>query len=149
MKETSKETIVRLDTINRETGEVFPVDGRFIESNKYYSIKKLNKRICIMDLFTMQEKICNSSKDICIFKNILYETDRENIFRQNITRFSKKIEMPRSTVSRILKKFVDVGLARRVDRGEYLINPLAFQAKGSSNGLIEKAQFEWEKLNED
>jgi len=150
MKVSSNEVArVRIDVVSPYTGEIVSTSADLLSDSRYYSIKKLNKRICIMDLFTMQEKICNSSKDICIFKNILYETDRENIFRQNITRFSKKIEMPRSTVSRILKKFVDVGLARRVDRGEYLINPLAFQAKGSSNGLIEKAQFEWEKLNED
>ena len=143
MRESTKEIRVKLEAHAPDTGEIFNIEGLSTESNKYYSIKKLNKRICIMDLFTMQEKICNSSKDINIFKYILYETNRENIFNKNITKFSKSIEMPRSTVSRILKKFVDVGLAIRIDRGEYLINPFAFQAKGSTNALIEIAQFNY------
>ena len=102
-----------------------------------------------MDLFTMQEKICKSSKDIYIFKHILFETSRDNIFNKNITKFSKTINSPRSTVSRIIKKFVDVGLAIRIDRGKYLINPLAFQAKGSNNELIENAQKRWNDLEEE
>jgi predicted transcriptional regulator of viral defense system len=102
-----------------------------------------------MDLFTMQSKICKSSKDINIFKHILYETDSENIFKKNISKFSKQIDMPRSTVSKILKKFIDVGLAKRVDRGEYLINPFAFQAKGSTNELIENAQIRWKLIEQE
>jgi predicted transcriptional regulator of viral defense system len=60
-----------------------------------------------------------------------------------MTRFSKRTEIPLSSLSRIIKRFIDSGLAIRLNRGEYLINPLAFQSKGSSNELIEKAQNLW------
>ena len=143
MKEISRETIVKLDTFDPDTGEVFQINGSVIKSEKYYNIKKLNKRICIMDLFTMQSKICNSNKSIEIFRDILYETNRENIFDKNITKFAKENGYTRQQVSSILKKFIDVGMAKRIERGKYLLNPFAFQSKGSTNKLIEEAQELW------
>jgi len=150
MKTSSDEVArVRIDVVSPFTGEVVSTSAEVLSTSKYYIIKKLNKRICIMDLFTMQSKICNSSKSIEIFRDILYSTDKDNIFNKNITKFAKLNGFTRQQVSLVLKKFVDIGLAKRVDRGEYLINPLAFQSKGSTNELIEKAQIEWEKLKND
>jgi len=134
---------VRLSVLNDVTGETFDVTGSHNISSKYYSIKKLNKRICVMDLFTIQSKICKSSKDILIFRDILLSTDKHNEIRFNITEFSKSNGYKREYVTRLLKKFVGNDLARRIDRGVYLINPLVFQSIGSTNELIEKAQSIW------
>jgi len=87
-------------------------------------IKKLNKRINIMDLLTIQSKICNSSKSIEIFRDILYSTDKRNIFDENITIFSKKNGYTRQQVTKILSKFIKENLANKLSRGVYMISPL-------------------------
>ena len=107
------------------------------------SIKKLNKRICVMDLFTIQSKICKSSKDIEMFRDLLLAVDKTNELRINITKFSDRHNYKREYITRLLKRFVDNNLAIRIDRGVYLINPMVFQSIGSTNELIEKAQRTW------
>jgi len=102
-----------------------------------------------MDLFTLQSKICNSSKDIEIFRDLLLATDKYNELRINISKFSEKNKYSRSKVMSIIKKSVDVELMHRLERGVYAVNPFVFQSIGSNNGTIEQCQSQWKYENSD
>jgi len=127
-------------------GEIFEVNGATEKSSKYYSIENLNKRISVMDLFTYQSKLCNSSKDILMFRDFLMKVDKHNEFRENISSFCKKHDIDRSRITKFLTNAVKIGLVLRINRGVYLVNPLVFQSRGSNNEFIEEAQRTWMKL---
>ena len=48
-------------------GEIHPIEATKEISNKYYSIRRLNLKICYEDFIEVQSKLCRSSKDILIF----------------------------------------------------------------------------------
>lgn len=151
MKEVINRTLLELDVANPITGEVFKVSGTNEESSKYYSIKRITSRINAMDLFSIMEKTCKSSKDISVL-NILLETadDQNKIRIDNISKLSEELSISRVKLTKFLKILVDNRLLNKLDTGIYLVNPLVFVGRRvRSNKLREEAQSQWEQLNEE
>ncbi len=146
MREEKEVIKTKLQLIHNQTGELIEVDGESEVTKRYYSIKKLNKRICVMDLFTYQSKLCKSSKDITMFRDFLLAIDKYNEFRKVIVDFCKENNIDRSRFTKFIKKSIEIGFIIRIDRGVYIVNPYAFQSIGSNNQLIEDAQSRWKKL---
>jgi hypothetical protein len=143
MRESSERTQVVLTVTNPLTGDTFGVTGESETRNRYYTIKNLNFKGAIMDLFTYQSQICKSSKDIEIFRDLLFSVNRYNEFRENVVKFAKEHDTSQQRVSKMLTEAVAVGLMRRIERGVYLVNPFAFKSKGSDSETIERLQREW------
>ena len=143
MREVVEQVSVSLNVINPSTGEVFDVVGNNTKQTRYYSIRNLNFKGNIMDLFTYQAKLCKSSKDIELFRDILLSVDKHNEFRKTISSFAEQTGNSRQRVTKLLKDAVDIGFMKRIDRGVYLVNPFTFKAKGTNNTTIESLQKEW------
>lgn len=143
MRETSEVTVVALDVVHPDTGEMFSINGRAVKQHKYYNIRNLNFKGNIMDLFTYQAELCRSSKDIEMFRDLLFAVDKYNELRVNISDFAVKVGVSRQRMTKFLADAVAIGFMKKVDRGVYGINPFVFRSKGSNNETIEKAQREW------
>lgn len=146
MREVVEQIAVSLDVVNSETGELFPVQGVNTKSLKYYTIKRLNFKGSIMDLFTFQSQLCKSSRDIELFRDILFEVDKCNELRINITKFSDRSKVSRQRVTKFLSDSVKCGFMKKPDRGVYVVNPYTFKAKGANNETIEQVQQAWATL---
>jgi len=127
-------------------GELHPIEATKEISNKYYSIRRLNLKICYDDFITVLSKLCKSSKDILIFGKLFDKVDRENELRISVTKFCEKHDFTRSRVNKILQEAVEIGFVKKLDRGLYLVNPFIMKGKGTSNQTIEKLQKEWELM---
>ena len=127
-------------------GELHPIEATKEISNKYYSIRRLNLKICYDDFIEVLSKLCKSSKDILIFGKLFDKVDRENELRISVTNFCKKHEFTRSRVNKILQEAVEIGFVKKLDRGLYLVNPFILKGKGTSNQTIERLQKEWELI---
>lgn len=124
-------------------GEIHPIEATKKISNKYYSIRRLNLKICYEDFIKVQSKLCRSSKDILIFGHLFKKVDKENELRVNITKFCEQHNYTRSRVNKMLQESIEVGFTKKMGRGIYLVNPFIFKGKGCSNQTIEKLQKEW------
>lgn len=138
------ENIVSISMLNEITGEVTSTEAIQRVSEKYYSIKKLNFKGSIMDLFTAQEQICRSSKDISIFKMLLYNANSNNIIEINVSTMSKNNGVSRRSLTAYIKRCKEANFIKKVDFQAYRINPFMFKAKGSSNKIMEKLQRNWD-----
>ena len=127
-------------------GEIHPIEATKRISNKYYSIRRLNLKICYEDFIEVQSKLCRSSKDILIFGHLFQKADKENELRVNITKFCEQYKYTRSRVNKMLQESIEVGFTKKMARGIYLINPFIFKGKGCSNQTIEKLQKEWDLI---
>jgi len=127
-------------------GELHPIEATKEISNKYYSIRRLNLKICYDDFITVLSKLCKSSKDILIFGKLFDKVDRENELRISVTKFCEKHDFTRSRVNKILQEAVEIGFVKKLDRGLYLVNPFIMKGKGTSNQTIERLQKEWELM---
>jgi hypothetical protein len=124
-------------------GEIHPIEATKEISNKYYSIRRLNLKICYEDFIEIQSKLCRSSKDILIFGHLFEKVDKENELRITITKFCNQYNYTRSRVNKMLQESVEINFTKKLDRGIYLINPFIFKSKGCSNQTIERLQKEW------
>jgi hypothetical protein len=127
-------------------GEIHPIEATKEISNKYYSIRRLNLKICYEDFIEVQSKLCRSSKDILIFGHLFQRVDKENELRVNITKFCEQYNYTRSRVNKMLQESIEINFIKRLDRGIYLINPFIFKSKGCSNQTIERLQKEWHQI---
>ncbi len=127
-------------------GELHPIEATKEISNKYYSIRRLNLKICYDDFIEVLAKLCKSSNDILIFGKLFDKVDRENELRISVTNFCKKHEFTRSRVNKILREAVEIGFVKKLDRGLYLVNPFILKGKGTSNQTIERLQKEWKLI---
>lgn len=134
------------EVFDGETGQSLNLSHTSMIESKYYNIKKLNARICIMYIGTAQAKICKSSKDIVIFWTIMDRLDKYNEFRTSLADLAKELGVARSKVTGMFSSGIDAGIFKRVDRGVYKANPFMVKSKGSTNDTIEAAQSEWESL---
>ena len=124
-------------------GELHPIEATKEISSKYYSIRRLNLKICYEDFIEVQSKLCRSSKDIIIFGKIFDKVDKENELRISVTKFCEKYNFTRSRVNKMLQEAVKVGFIKKLERGLYVVNPFIMKGKGTSNKTIEKLQKEW------
>lgn len=131
-----------------EDNSIIPIKAFKETYNKYYTIKNLNFKGNIMDLFDYQAQMCTSAKDIHIFKYILDEADKHNIFNKNADYMLNNYNIVKSRLYTILAKGVKCGFLRKSSRGIYLINPFAFKAKGATNQHAEEAQLKWNSIVE-
>jgi hypothetical protein len=150
MKEVTRKTMVELNLEDSVTGEFTRVSGERVETEKYYSIKKITARINGMDLFTVMEKTCTSSKDIHIFNMLTDMSDNEgNIVIGNITRMAKELGVSRVKLSVFLKKLIDIEFLKKTNNGEYAVNPFIFIGRRvRSNEDREKLQLKWHSIEE-
>ena len=128
-------------------GELHPIEATKEISNKYYSIRRLNLKICYEDFIEIQSKLCRSSKDILIFGKIFDKVDRENELRISVSKFCEKHKFTRSRVNKMLQEAIEAGFVKKLDRGLYLINPFILKGKRCSNQTVERLQREWELGN--
>ena len=126
-----------------ETGELISLTASRAVSKENYSIKKLNSRICIMDIAQVMEAVCSSKKDIYIFWKIVDALDKENTFRKAVLPWSKQIGVSDRHIRKILTACVKAGFLKRIERGVYLANPYWIQAKGATKETIRQLQKEW------
>jgi len=149
MKITTKETVVTLETYSPITGEVIPVEGRKVKSDKYYSIQKITTRINAMTFLEVLTKTCKSSKDIEIVNFILDKQKSDgNIYIPNITKEAENMDISRSKLNKILKELLNNNLLYKKEKGIYLVNPFIFIGKKvRSNEAREKLQQEWTGLD--
>jgi len=124
-------------------GELHPIEAIKDTSNRYFTIKRINLKVCYMDFIKIQSKLCRSSKDILIFGDLFNKVDRENELRINVTQFCQKYGYTRSRINKMLKEAIEVGFVKKLDRGLYLINPFVLKGKGCSNETLERLQLEW------
>jgi len=137
VKETFSASIVD------SNGELHPINAIKETNNKYYSIRRLNLKICYMDFITIQSKLCRSSNDILIFGNLFDKVDKENELRISVTAFCEKHNFTRSRVNKMLQEAVAFDFAKKEDIGLYKINPFILKGKRCSNETIERLQREW------
>ena len=131
------------EVFDSETGQTMNLVQSSIKETKYYTIRKLNAKVCIMDIAQAQAEICKSSKDIQVFWEIVDKLDKYNEFRESATTIANKLGVQRSKVTDIISKSIKVNFLCRIDRGVYLANPFMIRSKGSTNEIIEKLQSEW------
>jgi hypothetical protein len=148
MKETVAKTVVALELINPETGETTHVKGESVKSSKYYSIKNITTRINNMDLLTVMELTCKSSKDIRLFNNITESVDSTGRIRfDSIKATAEKFEVSREKLTRFLKLLTENNFTVKLDKGVYMVNPFIFIGKRiRSNADRETLQAEWNEL---
>lgn len=145
MKETISRVVVEMDAINPTTGELFKIHGVNEEQNRYYSVRKLTSRINAMDLFSLMENVCKSSKDIHMMNILTERVTRENELRiDNITNLASDLDVSRVKLTTFLKSLVDSNFLHKLDVGVYLVNPYVFVGRRvKSNELREAAQHRW------
>jgi hypothetical protein len=143
MREQTTDLIVSLDVVSPSTGEVIPVDGVKRIREKYYSIRELNFKGSIMNMAKYQSSLCKSSKDIEMFWDILFNVDKHNELRINISEFAKTTDYSRQRITKFLSDAVNIGFMKRISRGVYEVNPFVFKSKGATNKIIEENQKNW------
>ena len=149
MKETKRVVSFQAQLVD-ESGNSHTVDAREEIIDKYYSIRKLNIKVCYMDLIEAQSKVCNSSKDILLFGDLFRKLNRDNRLEINISKFCRDNNHSRTRVTLMLKKSVECGFAIKEDRGLYFINPFIIRGMSfRSNESFEQAQLEWESIHSD
>lgn len=131
------------EVTDTSTGEYLTITTEVKNQVKYYSVRKLNVKVCIMDFFDAQEIICRSSKDIHILKMVLNAVDKDNEFRKNVSKFRLDIGCSRSQLSAVISRAKTANLIRPSERGVYMVNPYLFKAKGCSSETISQKQQEW------
>jgi len=144
---------IELKVITSDNQEMDLAASRSINEKKY-SIKKLNSRIWIdkkdndmhNDMFAVMSKVCRSSKDILIFRNILIKTDNNHIFSESAIQLSQDMRTTRSFASTFIKKCVDENLLYKKHTNKYLVNPFLFTPVGANAQSIQSAQFEWREI---
>ena len=151
MKESVNRTLVELAVVNSSTGELFQITGTNEETCTYYSVKNITTRINAMDLFTIMEITCKSSKDISIINHLTEMVGKDNIIRiDNITELAKDFSISRVKLTTFLKLLADNKFTYKLDKGVYLVNPFIFVGRRvNSNKLREAAQAKWEKITKD
>lgn len=147
---TSKTTEAIQLNVTASDGSRFPVEGIKTTNERNYSITKLNSRLYINnkgdgmdDLFTVQAKVCSSSKDIRMFRELLVATNRDHEFRISAIRFAEKLDATRGTVTKFFKRCVENKLLHKLETNLYLVNPLLFTPVGAYSENIEQAQAKW------
>ncbi len=142
-----KTTYLNLELIDKITGEShgdFSTDTT--ETSEYATIKNINFKGNIMDMFNYQAMICKSSSDIEVFGILLDSADKNNRLILNQVEYAKRYDINKSRLNRMLKQSVDVGFMKKIIYGVYEINPYVFLSKGLANGKykdIEDLQNEW------
>lgn len=134
------------EVYDSETGQSLNLSHTSKTEYRYYSIKKLNLKVCTMDIAQAQAKICKSSKDIIVFWTIIDDLDKYNEFRSSVSALSQKLGVARSKVTAILARAIEHKLLKRIGRGVYSANPFMVKSKGSTNEIIERLQVEWNKM---
>lgn len=135
MKEESR--IGKVTIVDKQSGELF--DAPIVTSIRYYSIKKINCRNTTMSMMEKQAYICRGSKDIMVFWWILHKS-KDNIFEKP-TKIAKEIDVNYDkTMVPLIKRGIEAGMWKRIDRGVYLINPYVFLSRGISNKKAEELQ---------
>jgi len=144
MKETRRRTVVEIDVMDSTTGELFKAEGFNEVTERYYSIKNITSRINAMDLLAKMEETCKSPKDIRILNLLLDKHDSENKIRiDNVTNLAKELNISRSKLNELLKRWTNSYLLYKLDKGVYFINPFIFVGRRlRSNRLREAAQHE-------
>jgi len=147
MKEIRKVNQFQGSLINNETGEVVTVIGTEVVTEKYYSIKKLNRKVQYMDLIDAMSEIANSSMEIKLFGILFDDLDNKNTLTINISETSRKLEVSRPTITKLLNRSVACGFTKKLATGKYMVNPYIVRgSKFKSNEKFEATQREWDKL---
>ena len=149
MKEIHKVNQFQGSLVNNETGEVVTVQGTEVVSERYYSIRKLNRKVQYMDLIDAMAKIANSSMEIRLFGILFDNLDDNNTLTINISETSRKLDVSRPTITKILKRSVECGFTKKLATGKYMVNPYIVRgSKFKSNEKFESVQRDWDRLIE-
>ena len=146
MRIVKNRKLVEMDVKDPTTGEFFKAQGSNEETIEYYSISKITSRINAMDLFTIMENTCKSSKDIYMMNELTELVDNCNQIRiDNISNLAKDLNVSRSKLNAFLKKLIDNNFLQKLNIGIYFVNPYIFVGRRvRSNKLREEAQRAWD-----
>jgi len=78
-----------------------------------------------MSLMEKQAYICKSSKDIIYFWTILDAANGNNEFR-DLTKIAKKANITYKKIAELVKRGIECGMWKRIERGKYVINPYVY-----------------------
>jgi len=147
MKESVRIISTTFDMINRETGEILPVDGVVRNQQKYYSIQKITTGVNNMEYL---EALAYTVKDkkLPIISLLLDTVTADNeLIIMNQTKLAKELECSLNTLKRILTGFVGSGFAIKIDTGRYRINPFIYMGRRTrSSEAREQLQVDWRIL---
>jgi hypothetical protein len=120
-------------------GELHHWDAKLVE--RYSTPKSLNFKGNLMKMADRQAAICKGPKDILMFWKLLDNLDPNNSFSDPY-KLAKEEGWDSARMARFLKRGIDVGMWRRLDRGKYLVNPYTFKGKQTTNETCKKLQQE-------
>ena len=143
MRASMEEIEISKEYFDNETGEAIQLKHTHRIHSQYFTIKKLNSKVSIMGIAEAQERICSSKQDIYIFWKIVDALDKYNVFRENVTTWSKSIGVNQRKVREILTRSVEADFLRNYERGIYTANPFVIKGKAVSNETAEKLQKDW------
>jgi len=124
-------------------GEHIDVQVSISKKRKYYTIRKINSRICDMTFAEVQTKVCKSSKKVEMFWKLLQATNNRNRF-SDVSVIAKENNYDYSNLTRLVKDMIDVGFVKRIERGVYMVNPFEYLGKAvNSAESMEELQEEW------
>lgn len=108
------------------------------------TLKKLNFKGSKMSLMEKQAYICKSSKDIVYFWMILDAANEKNEFR-DITKIAKKAGTTYKKLAKIVKRGVECGMWKRINKGVYVVNPYVYANSWIGQKKIHELQQEYPK----
>jgi len=147
LKEIARTLSFSADLIDQEgKAHKVLVDEKILE--KYYSILNLNRKVQFMDLIDAISKMTNSSQEVSIFGALFNDLDQENCIKINVSEESKKLNIHRTGITKILKKGIECNFLKKIGQKEYFINPLIIKgSKFRTNALFEQVQRKWMQLD--
>lgn len=132
MRLSKKEVSLNLLVVDPDSGEHLDVKAK-MSFNKYYTIKKLNSRICTMKLRDVQIEICISKSSTEMFWVLIEAIDSSNCI-SGLTAVAEDSNTDLRRLQKMVKKMKDIGFLTAVSRGCYSVNPFIIVGKAVRKG---------------
>ena len=112
-------------------GELFDLELTIPKEKekRYKSPKRLNMKIWVEALNWTRTTSCKSMLDVRIFDYITYSCDKSNEFREEQKAVAELLGTTPNTISRQIKRMLNIGLLHRKERGVYMMNPFVAISK--------------------
>jgi len=104
-------------------------NGAIIDTRKYKRVSKIKGGFSKMysnDYIKTQELTIRSKTDLLIWNWFITNTQDNNLVYLNSTKLADKMQISRQAIHKFIKKAIEAGFIRRINRGEYQINPFIY-----------------------
>jgi hypothetical protein len=143
MEINRKDISLNLLVVDPDTGEHLDVDTTMSFNKKYYTIKKLNFKGCIMKMKDVQVELCISKQATNMFWVVVDNLNKENELR-DLSQLARSNDLDLRSLQRMIKKMKDIGFLSSTARGVYKANPFIVVGKAvKSSKDIQRLQQEW------